>query len=417
MVFQVVPPVVREVGNGHEIDVDFLHSLKIYLEHFDKFTLACPVRRGNIVGSGLEKCVPLRELPWGAERFEFIPLPLTYSPTEFLKLLPSVRKKLAAEVEKADYLIFTPYSLIGDWPTIAIREAVKRDRRYVIEADGVHADVTRKRFTSKTAWKRLIQEQVLFPLFDISYRYCLKHSALGIFQGKDVFDAYAPFCSNPHKLNHHIPVYAGDHITEEQLDSKLSKIGEGDVLKICYAGRAIDMKGPLDWVDTLHELAARGVRFEATWLGDGPLLDEMTRRVAEWKIPGVILRGFVGEREDMLREIRQAHIFMFCHNTLESARILGEALACGAPLVGFGSAYPVDLVAEHGGGLFCQTHDIKGLADIIQNLDSDRSRLARLVADAARSGQEFDRDLALNRRALMVKAHPAAALSMISANP
>lgn len=402
-VFQVVPPVVRDVGNGFEIDQDFANSLKIYLDHFESFAVACPVRTSDIKGSGLEQCIPISDLPWGPDRFKFIPLPWAYEPIAFLTAFLRVRRLLRAEIEASDYLIFTPSALIGDWPTVAVREAVRLGRPYTIEADGVHGDITRKRHISNVAWKRAVKRNILFPLADRSLRYCLSRSSLAVFQGQDVYNAYARHCANPHKLNHHVPVYAGDHISDAQLHAKLGSISRGDPLKICYAGRAIDMKGPLEWVDTLSELSRRGVSFDAIWLGDGPMLEEMQARTAALGVPGITFAGFVAERHAVLDALKQAHIFLFCHNTLESARILGEALACGAPLVGFETDYPADLVAEYGGGMFCEMGDVKALAQKVQELDGDRDRLSTLVTDAARSGRDLDREAALRRRAELVK--------------
>ena len=402
-VFQVVPPVVRDVGEGLEMDLDFYNSLKIYLEHFDSFAVACPVRTSDIKGSGLESCISMKDLPWGPERFKFIPLPTTYNPLEFLRLLPQVRSVLQAEIKAAEHLLFTPYSLIGDWPTVAVRQAVKLGRPYTIEADGVHGDLMRKRHISHVPWKRWIKQKIVFPAFDHSYEYCLSHSSLAVFQGQDVYNAYARFCTNPYKLNHHIPVYAGDHILTGDLRDKVQEILSGEPIKICYAGRAIDMKGPFEWIETLHELVKIGVKFEAIWLGDGPMLEEMRKKASTLDIPDITFAGFVSERETVLGELKKAHIFLFCHNTLESARILGEAVACGAPLVGFRTAYPADLVAEHGGGAFCEMGNVKALASLIQLLDDDREQLAELVTSAARSGKDFDRDAALLKRVELVK--------------
>lgn len=401
-VFQVVPPVVRDIGNGLEIDQDFLSSLSIYMDTFESFTVACPVRVEDAEIWGLGQCVPLRDLPWGPERFKYIPLPATYRPGDFLKVLPKVRKILRAEIEASEHLIFTPYSLIGDWPTVAIREAVKLGRRYTIEADGVHGDIMRKRHISSVAWKRWVKRMIEFPAFDRSYRYNLQNASLAIFQGQDVYNAYARYCSKPVKLNHHIPVYSGDHIALDQLEAKLASVRAGNPLKIVYAGRAIDMKGPLEWVATLKELNKRGVKFEAAWLGDGPMLDAMKAQ----NVPDILFLGFVGDRNRVLAALREAHIFLFCHNTLESARILGEALACGAPLVGFLSDYPADLVSDYGGALFSEMGDVIGLADILSELDKNRAVLTDLIANAAASGREFDRHALLKRRVEMVKATP-----------
>lgn len=407
-IFQVVPPVMRDIGNGLEIDVDFAESLRLYLEHFDSIAVACPVRTARIEGSGLERCHAVRDLDLDADRLKLMPLPSAYRPVEFLRRLPAVRRLLRSEIEAAAYLLFSPCTLIGDWPTVAIREAVRLRRSYVIEADVVHVNIMRTGLIGRAAWKRFVKTGIVFPLTSRSFEYCLSHSTLGLFQGQDVYNAYAPFCSRPEKLNHHIPIYAGEHITEDQVRAKRDSLDAGAPLKLCYVGRAVDMKGPLDWIDTLSALADRGVAFEATWLGDGPRLDEMRGRAAARGLSDrVAFPGYLSEREPVLNAMKESHIFLFCHKTLESARILGEALACGCPLVGYASDYPADLVEEYGGGLLSPMGDRDALANNIQSLDKDRERLRALIAQAARSGRDFDRPAALRKRVELVKGTPA----------
>jgi colanic acid/amylovoran biosynthesis glycosyltransferase len=402
-VLNVVPPILRDLGQGLEVDVDFVEVLGIYLEHFRSMAVACPVRTSDIEGSGLERCRPVTDLAWGPTRLKFIPLPTATRPIKFLRHLSPVRRTLRREILAAEYLVVTPYSLFGDWPTVAIREAILRDIPYVIEADGVHSDIMRMRANNGPQWKRIVKKNILIPLFELSHEYCLKHSALAVFQGQDVFNAYAPLCRNPYKLNHHIPIYPGEHITHEELEAKLTRIRGGEPLKLCYVGRAVDMKAPLQWMETLHALSSLGVSFNASWLGDGPLLQAMREKASSHGLRNITFAGYISDRASVLRVMKDAHLFLFTHITLESARILGEALACGCPLVGYGSAYPADLVATHGGGTFTDIGDAYGLAKKVKLLNDDRRVLTSLVRAAAISGRDFNRPAELHKRANIVK--------------
>src|SRR5260370_35458747 len=192
-------------------------------------------------------------------------------------------------------------------------------RPYVIEADIVYESVAQVGLEHKAPWKRLIKNDLLLRLFRRSYRHSLANSALALFQGQDVYDAYAPYCSNPHKVYHHIPIYRGDHITDEELQGKLGRSETGAPLKICYVGRAIEMKGPIDWLNTLHELIIRGVRLSATWIGDGSLLPDMRSKAEALNITEhVSFPGFVSDREQILRTLKDSDIFLYCHKTQES---------------------------------------------------------------------------------------------------
>ena len=72
--------------------------------------------------------------------------------------------------------------------------------------------------------------------------------------------------------------------------------------------------------------------------------------------------------------LKQTDIFLFCHKTGKSPRCLGEALAAGCALVGYGTEYPRELVATRGGGEFAEMDNWQGLVEIVASLDSDRAR-------------------------------------------
>ena len=124
---------MRKVGNELEIEVDFCESLRLYLDHFDRVCVACPIAT-ETRDSGLRRCRRVKDLPW-QNRINLIPLPNAFRLNEFLRQFSAVRQVLKTEIEKADYLVFSPHTLVGDWPTVAIREAISLKRPYVIEAD------------------------------------------------------------------------------------------------------------------------------------------------------------------------------------------------------------------------------------------------------------------------------------------
>jgi glycosyltransferase involved in cell wall biosynthesis len=400
---QVLPSVVLAIDGELQIEVDFCEGLRIYLERFDSITVACPVTT-EIEDSGLRKCRPFKELPWG-ERVRFLPLPYAYNWRVFLRTYRSTRQTLSQAIADADYLVFSPHSLVGDWPIVSAREAVRRHRSFVVEADVVYERVASA--TDRSAWwKRLIKRHVLQPAFQRAHRYTLKNSALALFQGQDVFGAYAPYAPNPYKV-YHMPISGEDYITDTDLDTKCHRTG---LLRLCYVGRAIEMKGPTDWLRILQELKRQAVDFHAVWLGDGSLLSQMKEFATNFGLAHQVeFPGFVNSRADVLRTMRRSDIFLFCHKTPESPRCLIEALASGCPLVGYRSAYPEELTADHGGGQFSDIGDWQGVAKTIVALSNDRARLAHSMISAAQSGRRFDRDNEMRRRVdLIVKyAGPA----------
>ena len=121
-----------------------------------------------------------------------------------------------------------------------------------------------------------------------------------------------------------------------------------------------------------------------------------------WRDAGATLAGMV-DREILMAAQRQSDMFMFCHRTAESPRCLVEALACGCPIIGYGSLYARDLVALKGDGAFVDMDDWQGLADLVWSLDQDRTALAKLVHDANESAHLYDRDKAIQQRIDLIK--------------
>ena len=397
---QVLPGVIRRRNGELEVDTDFVEALRVYLEQFDAVTVACPIAE-NSSSSGVVNCRPVKELPWRSGEVTFLPLPAAYKPLDFSRQYFAVRRILRHQLEQADYVVVSPHTLIGDWPMVAAREAIKMRRRYVLEADVVYGILSELELKQKGSLRRAVKRFFLF-LFRHSYRYCLRHSSVSFFQGGDVYDAYAKFCRNPHNILYHVPVYADTYITKDELKKKVGHL-DARPLRICYAGRAIEMKSPKDWVNTVDALVKSGVQLTATWFGDGPLLESLRSDIIARGLSACVeFRGFENQ-ETVFQAIRESDIFLFCHKTMESARVLGEALALGCPLVGYGGSYPSDLIACHGGGWFAPVGCWGELVEYVQRLDRNRKELQDIICRAAKSGRELDRDAAMRRKIALLK--------------
>jgi len=292
--------------------------------------------------------------------------------------------------------------LTGDWSVVGALEAIKQRRRYAVWFDRIEHEVVQSDLPSMP-FKRRIKESVSLPLMRRSHRYLTERSQLGLFQGKDCYDYFSRFTDKGFCV-YDTHTKASDFIDKDLLDAKIAQLRAGAPVRLCYVGRAADMKGPLDWIDALARLRNAGVEFEATWYGDGPMLEAMSAMVAEKALlVQVALPGFISGRAAVLDAMRRTHIFLFCHKTPESPRCLIEALVSGAPIVGYTSAYARDLVSKEGGGDFVDVDNVQELADRLIALDADRARLADLVAAAARSGLKFDEQTVYQHRAELLR--------------
>lgn len=397
----VIPPVVLKVGDGVEVDGDFANNLRAYCENFDHVTVACPALQSS-TNSGLHNTIPFNDIA-GYERLAFILLPFTYREDRHIRHYRSVRKLLRLEIEKADYLLFSPHAMF-DWSTLAARLAVAMNRSYDMEGDWNLENVSRLKLSEMPSGLNKIRKYFWLKYYTPIYHMCLRKSSVALLQGQDVYDAYKTIAPNPKKVLN-VQITPDNYISNTQLAAKLQRLRDGNPLIISYAGRAIDMKGPLDWLKTVHLLVGKGVKFHATWFGDGELLTDLRRQAEKLGVDNFISFAGMVDREVVMAAQRESDIFMFCHKTSESPRCLVEALACACPIVGYGGLYARDLVGQKGGGAFVEVDDWQGLADLVETLNQDRGRLAELVREANESAQLYDRDKAIQYRIDLIKEY------------
>ena len=141
-----------------------------------------------------------------------------------------------------------------------------------------------------------------------------------------MYNEYRSIAPNAHAVLN-IQIIESDKISPSALQSKITDASKDRPCRLVCEGRAIGMKGPLYWLETLRLFRKKGGQFEAIWFDDGEMLPEMRQFVEEHAMTDcVILRGRTS-RGDVFRAFCQADAFLFCHMGKESPRCLVEALA------------------------------------------------------------------------------------------
>lgn len=392
---------IRTAGGILRIDDQTAQGLVQWSENFSSLSYAgIELPESDLARYSSTNWVPIAELP-NADRMQVFTLPNSYRIQDFFRNYKQGRARLADEVSRSRYLCFTLGALAGDWAAVAALESIKQRRKYAVWFDRVEHEVVRSDL-SGMPFKRRVKETVSLPIMQHYHRYFVRRSDLGLFQGRDCYDHYSRFTDTGHCV-YDTHTQKSDFIDSQGLEAKTADVLAGQPLRILYAGRAADMKGPFDWIEVLTRLRDAGVAFNARWLGDGPLLEEMRAMVRARNLADVVeLPGFVSSRDAILHEMKRSHVFLFCHKTPESPRCLIEALVCGCPTVGYGSAYARDLVTD-GGGEFVKVSDVPSLTEQVLTLDRDRPALARLMAASARSGLRFDEEKVYRHRAGLIR--------------
>lgn len=112
--------------------------------------------------------------------------------------------------------------------------------------------------------------------------------------------------------------------------------GPHDPLRLLYVGRFARVKNVVFFARVLEQAVTRGVRVACTFIGTGPDLAE-----AQGVLSGVPQMRFLGalSHEDVLGHFSDADLLALPSLTDICPNIVGEALACGVPVI---------MTSEHG---------------------------------------------------------------------
>ncbi|MCU0568873.1 MAG: glycosyltransferase [Oculatellaceae cyanobacterium Prado106] len=400
----VVPVSFRKGASGELLfEAQACNGLECWANSFEKVVVAAPLLPEAIALQ--QKNITWRDTAtlFKPERFELVPLPWACSPRLFATHYFSVRQQLAALIDRCQYLQFPLGGLFGDWGALAAQVAYQKGRPYAIHTDLVEEQKVLQVSQDQNWFNRLkaVARSVLSKSY---YHRVIRRSTLALLHGSDCYTAYHSLCQNSF-LVHDIHTKPQDVIPQTMLQEKLKAVAGDRTLRICYTGRMVDMKAPLQWVRAIGEARRLGVELQATWVGDGELRQEMQQLIEELGLKDCIeLTGYESDRQKVLQQLRDAHILLFTHITPESPRCLIEAFISGTAIVGYSSHYAEDLTRQ-GGGAFVPTHCWNQLGQLLQELWQDRCRLTQLIQQAADQGHHFNDEAVFLERSQLIKQY------------
>lgn len=403
----LVLPVAFKKGDNGELCLEkqACNGIDRWADNFARVTVACPViDESRFQSDTTIEHVPASDLQH-LDRVELVELPASHRIRDYIQS----RKLLARLIDENRYLCFAIGGLLGDWASLAATQAIRLRRPYAVWTDRVEHQVVRNSYQDRHGLRRIyrfLRDRLLQSwLMAIAERHVISRAELGLFHGMDCFAAYGHWCREPH-LVHNIHLKESDRISPQALQEKMRQIMAGRALRISYAGRVAAMKGPLDWIETMGQLESMGIDFSASWLGDGPLLEQARQQLKTRGLDDrVSFPGHQGEKDRLLQSFRQADLFVFCHQTPESPRCLIEAMLSGTPIVGYDSPYPEDLLQEFSTRLLTARNDTAALASTLQRLDSHRDELARAVEHCHRISEHYTDQAVFSHRSRLIKAH------------
>lgn len=401
----VLPLIIRVVEGRVLFDLQSRDNLVRYLNHWDSMIIACPrLAESRLAAASGFVWVPVEDL---VDRIQFVPLPEYGSKAKFLRDYPSTARLLRRCIDAADYLQFAigggNGGLEHDWGAVAAEQAIKAGRKFALLADAVSfgieppagASVRRKLVLWGKRWLIHRWQSRLVARCDLMF--C---------NGQDSYLNYKPLCRSPEiarKIND-FQIGPEAYLGPEGVERKCRDARERPELHICYAGRVLPQKAPLDWVRAIDTARNLGAPIRATWLGDGALLRDMRREVDRLGLTDVIaLPGFVSDRDRVIEAIRAADLMLFTHIEPESPRVLIEALMSACPIVGYDRPHPRDLISEHGGGVITPLGDWRALGTTLAELAADRGRVVDLIRRASADGGRFNSETLIRDRSALIR--------------
>lgn len=394
------PVPLHSSKEGYLLEDQACNGLRRWSDNFDRVVVMNPIEHGEAPPSW----IPIHSSGIDLHRVEIVALPTAYRPDQFLFHFWSVRKQIAQLIDHARYLSFSIGGLFGDWGSVAALEAHRKGRSFAVWTDRVESEVVRHAAQNANSAKARLKASLYHRPMALLEHAIIRRATVGLFHGAETYTAYAPYAKAA-EIVHDIHLREQDRIPANELEDKRHRVLEGP-LNICYLGRADTMKGTDDWIAVMAGLKAAGIAFQAKWLGDGEHLQSMKIEIDRLGLgEHVTLPGYMRDRTAVLKALRDAHLFVFCHKTPESPRNLIEALVSGTPIVGYESPFPKDLISSNGGGLLSPKDDVQALVTSLTRLAGDRQRLSDLVGRAALDGAGFNDVAVFRHRSQVIRQY------------
>ena len=144
----------------------------------------------------------------------------------------------------------------------------------------------------------------------------------------------------------YFPVGAADN-TDPSGEKSERKVGFP--IRICWAGRLIDLKHPEFAVNLAEGLKGHGYDFEMKIVGDGDLKKDLERSIREKGLENKVELTGGKKPAEVLEYMKTSDIFIFTSNYLEGwGAVVNEAMSCGCAVVASAEAGAVPFLIENG---------------------------------------------------------------------
>lgn len=153
-----------------------------------------------------------------------------------------------------------------------------------------------------------------------------------------------------------------------------------DPVRLLYHGRVDRRKGALDFLEALHLLRGRGLRFQGIISGIGPDL-EAARDLARARELPVRFTGYA-DYDAAPSVYAMGDVFVSPTHAEGFSNTILEAMACGLPVVSCRAVGVMDCLRHGENGLMTEPGDVPALAGSLASLIADGAARRRLAGAA-----------------------------------
>lgn len=156
--------------------------------------------------------------------------------------------------------------------------------------------------------------------------------------GTPTFNAYSP-------INARAMLYFDSRVTDDMLPeaprlaARKTRWSSAEPMRLAFSGRLNRMKG-VDHLPLVAKLLRdQRVPFTLDIYGDGPLVPELQKAIAQFGLQDIVrLGGVLDFASELMPRVRDAvDLFVCCHRQGDPSCTYLETLACGVPIVGYGN--------------------------------------------------------------------------------
>jgi glycosyltransferase involved in cell wall biosynthesis len=299
---------------------------------------------------------------------ELVELPHYSSLRRFFEVLPTV-SRTAREfwrgLDRVDTLwVFGPHPYAA---LLALMGTVRR-RRVVL---GVRQHSVQLYDARVTGWRR-VPSLAAVHAFDGLFRLLSRRMKVTV-QGAALAQHY--------RSGRDVLPMTESIVASSELAAPVAARDWSGQIELLTVGRLETEKNPLLLVEALARLERETPgRYRLTWVGRGPLEEEVRARAAALGVDSLIeLHGYIPFDGGLLDLYRRAHVFAHVSLSEGMPKVLIEALVCRTAIVATDVGGVRDALDDGRAGLLVPPDDLDALVDAIRRISDDRTLRDGLV--------------------------------------